>query len=285
MQEALKAGRLTSYLLLPLSLSAHSYFDRDVDGVRSFFRKRFRFEGDHYPSFRDVVPTTRQKEREVRAARRARRAKNIKDGEVAKSDEDPLAENEQHLGLELDVLAGASGLGSASDCVSDLDQYMAALHVQNASDEDQNEDRGEEGTDSESNEGESRSGEDLDDLNANEVDARVQDGTLLPPSIVQPTTARGLAHQSRRRRETGEQGRAALARAARKVEQHKQKTGDADVDQVDARLSAERRSKARRDAKHHGKRAQAGKTGRAFGGGGSKAKSGDRALLADSTQF
>ncbi|CAF4262616.1 unnamed protein product, partial [Rotaria magnacalcarata] len=36
-------------------LNADYYFDRDVQCVRDFFRRRFNFESDHYPKFADII--------------------------------------------------------------------------------------------------------------------------------------------------------------------------------------------------------------------------------------
>ncbi|CAF5208100.1 unnamed protein product, partial [Rotaria magnacalcarata] len=36
-------------------LNADYYFDRDVQCVRDFFRRRFNFESDHYPKFADIM--------------------------------------------------------------------------------------------------------------------------------------------------------------------------------------------------------------------------------------
>lgn len=109
-----------------------------------------------------------------------------------------------------------------------------------------------------------------------ELQARIQDGTLLPPSVVQPT-GRGLARQSRRRKPDG----TAPWRAARS------ENGPAAVNQdVESRVAVERKHRSRQDAKHHGKKSQSGKAGRAYAsGGGSKAKTSDKALLDNSLQF
>lgn len=96
--------------------SFYSYFDRDVECVRSFFNKRFRFQSDRFPRFRDIVPEDRQQMREIRAKRRARKAKEVGDGEYVESLED------EKLGLELDVLGDASGLGSVKKQVTALEQ-------------------------------------------------------------------------------------------------------------------------------------------------------------------
>jgi hypothetical protein len=75
------------------------------------------------PRFRDVVSADRQQMRESRAKRRARKAKEVQEGEYV-----PLPEDDK-LGLELDVLADASGLGSVKKQVTPLEQVSGARWV------------------------------------------------------------------------------------------------------------------------------------------------------------
>lgn len=93
-----------------------SYFDRDVECVCSFFKKRFRFQGSQTPRFRDVVSEDRQQMRESRAKRRAKKAREVQDGEYMPSPED------EPLGLELDALADASGVSSSKKQTTPLEQ-------------------------------------------------------------------------------------------------------------------------------------------------------------------
>jgi hypothetical protein len=113
----------------------------------------------------------------------------------------------------------------------------------------------------------------MTDEEEDEIQARIREGTLLPPSLVQPT-GRGLARQNRQRKSDG----TAPRRNAAVTAQPKQ--------DVDSRIAVERKHRTRQDAKHHGKKSQSGKAGRAYAsGGGSKAKTGDKALLDNSMQF
>lgn len=234
--------------------NAEYYFDRDVQGVVSFFIKRFRFQSESIPRFRDIVPEDRQSIRETRASQRAER---IKEASKGNNGVDHISNQEvQQLGLELDVLGEASGLGSDDKTVSHLDQYMFALKTNaGADDSDQSQSDDDEG----------------DDASTDEDRKRLDDGTLLPPSKIEPITGRGLARQSRRRKEKGSQGRA------------NQRASESS--NVQDRVAVERQHRSRVEAKHHGKKSQAGKPGRAWATMGSKAKSSEKALLENSLQF
>lgn len=101
-----------------------------------------------------------------------------------------------------------------------------------------------------------------------ELESRVQDGTLLPPSLIDPL-GRGFGRQSRRTREGGE-------KLKKVVEQPV----------VKDKVATDRQRKAFKDAKHHGKKAHGGKTGRAWvPGAGGKAKTSDQALVYNSLHF
>ncbi|PWN31210.1 uncharacterized protein FA14DRAFT_140239 [Meira miltonrushii] len=219
--------------------NAEYYFDRDVEGVKQFFRKRFRFQSDRVPKFRDIVPEDRQKQREI----------------------------------QLDVQAQASGLGSLEKEETPLDQYMTALRLRDETEEDEDE---EEGSEEEGEEEDEQEEEKEAEVSDEDINSRLQGGTLLPPSMVEPT-GRGLARQSRRRRGGG------MPVVARKLK------GEDEEDQRDPmeiRIAAEKQRRARQDAKHHGKKAASGKAGRAWAAGaGSKAKTSDKALLDNSMQF
>jgi RIO kinase 2 len=109
--------------------NAEFYFDRDVEGVRSFFKRRFRFVSEEVPVFRDIVPIQRQHERSARASKRVKRAK---EAEAEGRDLEEIPEDEKPLGLELDVLTQASGLGRTDKEVSALEQVSLARIYQHA---------------------------------------------------------------------------------------------------------------------------------------------------------
>lgn len=154
-------------------------------------------------------------------------------------------------------------------------QYMATLRMQQdnlgekeeeeeeeAEEEDEDEDEDEEDDD---DDGQANQAEELDD---GEVEARLQDGSLLPPSLVDPA-GRGHGRQSRRTKEGGV----------------KPPKASRDFDVKD-KIAAERQRKATREAKHHGKKAHAGKTGRAWApGAGGKAQTSNQALVFNSLHF
>jgi hypothetical protein len=77
-----------------------SYFDRDVECVRRFFRNRFRYHSDERPRFSDVVPEHMRKITKL--------AKN--QTEASHAQEDVHAANGD---VRLDLLAKASGFGGS----------------------------------------------------------------------------------------------------------------------------------------------------------------------------
>lgn len=111
---------------------SHSYFDRDVQCIRRFFRKRFRFTSSAYPRFRDVVPANRAV---VRAERERRKEALLRGEEVEGEDlgvwHTPAAGEGEGEGeedgelLELDVLAAASGVGGKKGKDVELEEVSA----------------------------------------------------------------------------------------------------------------------------------------------------------------
>lgn len=248
--------------LLMIGINPHqfgSYFDRDVECVCSFFNKRFRFQSSHTPKFRDIVPENRQQMREGRAKRRTRKAREVQDAKYIPSEED------EKLGLELDVLAEASGLGSSLKQMTALEQYMNTLRMQQEAGQDEDEDDSDEPE--EVDNGEEVRGVDGEEK---EIDTRLQNGTLLPPSVIEPIGHRH-GRQIRRNKEPG---------AVTKPSSHDNERTIKD------QIALERQRKSNKEAKHHGKKAHAGKIGRAWvAGAGGKAKMSDKALVHDSLHF
>ncbi|WFD29284.1 non-specific serine/threonine protein kinase [Malassezia sp. CBS 17886] len=190
--------------------NAEDYFNRDVDCVRRFFRKRFRFESDEYPRFAEVVASVAQR---TQATPR------------------------------LDALAHASGYGKA--CVDDaaLEEHMRALRTDADGSADEESGAGHSGEDSE-DDGEASDDEATEDEGG---DGATQHGAKGKPA---PSV----------------HDRAPL-----------------DASGVSARVAASQVRHTRRSEKHHGRKAQATKTGRRHGGG--KAKHNKERAVADSLAF
>jgi len=93
---------LLTHIVVPcFSLRVSSYFDRDVECVRRFFRKRFRYHSDEFPRFQDIVPEYARKQTKL--------PKNVPSAE-------PTEEAEtipQNGDVRLDLLAKASGFGGS----------------------------------------------------------------------------------------------------------------------------------------------------------------------------
>ncbi|KDN39679.1 hypothetical protein K437DRAFT_258950 [Tilletiaria anomala UBC 951] len=244
--------------------NAEYFFDRDVQCVRRFFRKRFRYISEEYPRFRDVVPVDRAKRREVAAAALRAKGKVLsvddEESQIADEDKDPGIdpgiedERDPELGevLELDALVKASGFGAGGRLERDLEEHMRQLRlagkatVSESDEEDDDDDDGdddeEEGSDSEDgeHEGELSEGESLDEdgsHSASENDSKPRRRPAVLPS-------RGAAEKA---------------------------AAEGDQRLIAMRVAAERARKTLKAEKHHGKKAHAGKTGRAHPGG--KAKS------------
>lgn len=74
--------------------NADYFFERDVDCVRRFFRKRFRFESEEYPTYSQVMEAMRDEKVD-----------------------------------RLDALTRASGFGKSSDADAILEMHLASMHV------------------------------------------------------------------------------------------------------------------------------------------------------------
>lgn len=119
-------------------VNAEYYFDRDVECVRRFFRKRFRFVSEEFPKFRDAVPIDRAERRARRAAEKGAGAGANAKGEGAEEEEAQgglrqLTE-EDGLGeeLDLDIKAEASGFGTKSQRQKQLEEVSDCACVRTA---------------------------------------------------------------------------------------------------------------------------------------------------------
>mgnify|MGYP001940104633 FL=1 len=74
--------------------NAAYFFERDVDCVRRFFRKRFRFESEEYPTYSQVMEAMRDEKVD-----------------------------------RLDALTRASGFGKSSDADAILEMHLASMHI------------------------------------------------------------------------------------------------------------------------------------------------------------
>lgn len=157
----------------------------------------------------------------------------------------------------------------APDIFSSLLQYMTTLRMQQEGQQGESSEEEEDEEDYSEDEEESGEGENVS------IERRLQDGTLLPPSAIEPV-GRGHGRQSRRTKDAGVPSKGAAAKAAAEGYERGMKE----------RVAAERARKANKEAKHHGKKAHAGKTGRAWTpGAGGKAKTSDKALVFNSMHF
>jgi RIO kinase 2 len=113
-----------------------SFFNRDVNCIRKFFRKRFRFEGTSWPTWKDVV---REQDDHQVALKRAAGAGTGESEESATAppiadgqENEAEAESSSTAFARLDLLAEASGFGLAMqrelEDVSVLLAYGVTLH-------------------------------------------------------------------------------------------------------------------------------------------------------------
>ncbi|EPQ28114.1 uncharacterized protein PFL1_04441 [Pseudozyma flocculosa PF-1] len=234
--------------------NAEYYFDRDVECVRRFFRKRFRYHSDEYPKFRDVVPLPGQAS-----------APKAEAGEAAAAGGDSSEPSAD--GPRLDLLARASGYGANSKQEQELEGYMAQLRLQAIGELEQVQFRTSKDDEDDENDDE----EDDDEEGSQDSDAD-SDG-----ASGQEDGEGSDAGEARRRRPK----KAPAARVSRGAAKKAAADGD---DRLLAQIVASDRARAARKAeKHNGRRAQAGKAGRAHAGG--KAKTSKSRLVKDSAVF
>ncbi|TXT05959.1 hypothetical protein VHUM_03720 [Vanrija humicola] len=122
--------------------NAEFFFNRDVNCIRRFFRKRFRFEGATWPVWKDVLAEEEAYEaQERRLKEKAKRAEVKAEGEAeeeqaATKNTEPEAEvvagaeeaaedEEPELRVRLDLLVEASGFGRQMQ--RELEDYMLEI--------------------------------------------------------------------------------------------------------------------------------------------------------------
>ena len=125
--------------LTSISASATRFFNRDVQCVRRFFRKRFRYISDDYPKFRDVVPVDRERRRQAAAEALRQKGKVLSaqdedaqirgvEKQLSSVHHQPDVEGEQGAEegegeeLALDALVKASGFGAGGRMERQLEE-------------------------------------------------------------------------------------------------------------------------------------------------------------------
>lgn len=234
--------------------NADYYFNRDVQCVRRFFRRRFRFISEEFPKFRDVRPGDvkewdgQRREREKRRERLGFRvpppSEQAANGQASSDDENA----DLRVYLDLDVLTKASGYLTEVKKrgeYEELDQYMARMRMDGSGDEGLSED----GEDEEESEGEEKAEE--DGLEGQDADGESKTLDLMPPSEVEPP----LGPRSKRKL------------AAPKVVDEEEASSHAKL--IAQRIANERSTRKKQELKHHSK----GKTGRTHPGGKGRSES------------
>lgn len=231
--------------------NAEYFFNRDVNCVRRFFRKRFRYISEEAPAFSDVVvPSEWEGERRERQKRR-------ESGGAAAGDPEENADLREYL--DLDVLSKASGYVKEDKKRGDreeLDQYLARMRMGSG-------DGGEESDSSE------RSGEEEDDDDEEEEDGDRQeaenddddddeeaDTASASAAVEDPATTASLKRAEKTRRSHNHP--------------KNNTTSHSDTRTVQETITAERFRMKSQSSKHHGKKNQSGKTGRSHPGGKGK---------------
>lgn len=99
-----------------LRVADGSFFNRDVNCIRKFFRKRFRYEARSWPTWKDVVAEDEDEEEEVGEAEASGSTSQI-EGEASSSEHVKAEPGAGALGSEkkgrkrLDLEVEASGFG------------------------------------------------------------------------------------------------------------------------------------------------------------------------------
>lgn len=257
-----------------------SYFERDVECVRRFFRKRFRYHSDEFPRFQDVVPEYARKQ--TKLPKTVPATENVEQAEATTTEAGDI---------RLDLLAKASGFGGSKQdreleqvsksakkliaAPSELIlipnlvflnlQYMSSLRLSTTEGMIEVADaEGDESFDDDDDEEEEDDDEDDEDDN-DDSEADEEEGS-----------EKGDAKKDRKAAKA-----AAVTKPSRGAARKAALDGD---DSKIAQLVASDRAKAsRRAEKHHGRKAHAGKGGRAHAGG--KAKTGKARMISDSMDF
>lgn len=212
--------------------NAEYFFNRDVNCVRRFFRKRFRYISQEAPVFSDVVSDQWENERRERTKRREA------GGPEGDDENEDLKEY-----LDLDVIAKASGYVREDKKRGDreeLDSYLARMRVGDGESS---------GSDSES--------ESEEEEEESEEEA-ADDGREEEAETADPATAASLAQSERTRKPHNAKNRSTAA----------QSTPDAKA--IQQQITSERFRLKSLASKHHGKKNQSGKTGRSHPGGKGK---------------
>ncbi|SPO32784.1 related to RIO2 protein [Ustilago trichophora] len=233
--------------------NAEYYFERDVECVRRFFRKRFRYHSDEFPRFQDVVPEYARKQ--TKLPKTAPEAENVDEANPTTTEGGDM---------RLDLLAKASGFGGSKQD-RELEQYMSSLRLSTTEgmievadvedddsfdvEEEEDDDDEESDEDEEAEDEDEGEGSDAGDAKKDRKAAKAAAAAGIKPS-------RGAARK------------AAL---------------DGDDSKIAQLVASDRAKAARRAEKHHGRKAHAGKGGRAHAGG--KAKTGKARMISDSMDF
>lgn len=243
--------------------NAGYYFDRDVECIKRFFRKRFRFEAQTWPVFADVVPADREQQRtRQEAAYEAQRKAALKAGEPIP---DPPAPVDNDGNIQLDKLAEASGFGAGSRLEKELQENFRSLRLGG----------GENGIRAaeiaEHLHGLEEPGDEISQLGEEGEQNDEGDEPLEEEEVEHLTRAERRARAAERNAKAGVvPSRGAAEKAAR----------EGDTSLITLRVAAERARKENKAAKHHGKKAQGAKVGRRNAGG-----KGRNDAIAIDTQF
>ncbi|KAJ9105634.1 hypothetical protein QFC20_004314 [Naganishia adeliensis] len=150
--------------------NAESFFQRDVECVRRFFRRRFRFESDDYPTFQETMRDLKQMQQEAEMAEEL-----VDEDGVNYSDLSPRQRRAllARKGLvRIDELVEASGFGRQLQ--EELEAYMLDVADQPGEGENDVSSEGESEEESESEEEEEESEEDeVDDVERRARDLRL----------------------------------------------------------------------------------------------------------------
>lgn len=275
-----------------------SYFDRDVECVRRFFRKRFRYISDEFPRFQDVVPEHARKQTKL--------PKTTTDAEAVDEANTTTSESGD---VRLDLLAKASGFGGSkqdreleqvsalhfagslfkvdsksSDKVLTViiglfeQQYMSSLRLSTTAGMIEVADSGDDETfddndDSVDDDDEEESQDDEDEDEDQQGGESGSDG--------EDDKDDGLTRSERKALKAANAAAADSAKPSRGAA-HKALL-DGDDSKIAQLVASDRAKAARRAEKHHGRKAHAGKGGRAHAGG--KAKTGKARMISDSMDF
>ncbi|KAK1923118.1 putative Rio2p serine kinase [Papiliotrema laurentii] len=139
-------------------VNAEFFFDRDVEGVKRFFRRRFRYEPESWPTWKDVLAGDDEAEDDEEGSEGQASKEEGADVPESEAGAAPTGKGKKRVRLDLEVEAS----GWKGDMQRQLEEYMEAVGDLPASDNDDSDEEEEEESDYDEGEEEEQGEEDAE---------------------------------------------------------------------------------------------------------------------------